>query len=485
MSISLTATRGQRIHLGTPDFPAATGACSITLWARASAFTIDGQRLICKATASVFYWAIDIFLVSGVQRFSARLRTGTTTYTATTTSHVAATNTTYFLVMKYDGSTLKLFCNNVEIASTSCTGNIATNSAVVAYIGDSPEDTVRTFNGNIEDVRVYSKALSANEMTTIYFGGGRDNTLDSLLCRWKLNYGAVNTPTKGVYSIIDSGPNKLHVQAQSGGTCLNFTRASNHQASVANIDSTLQLVAPFTIMAWIKTADFPDWTYPVAYTVGKIVSYGSACYECISAHTSNVSWTPDVTPTLWKSTAICIFSTRNESNGIWFGMDNAGIALKLYASTVHKSGNVITRNTWYNVAVIFSDVLGTKYITFFLNGSQVAQVTAIGGANPGTTLSTAQIGASLGNDYFDGKISEIMVFKGLDAGASNIARWMYEDPIPTNANLVAHWDFNEETDDYFLDASGNQHTAFVSNTGMIVEDHPITAPKYSEPLATV
>jgi len=47
------------------------------------------------------------------------------------------------------------------------------------------------------------------------------------------------------------------------------------------------------------------WSYPVTYAVGDMVSYSGTNYKCIFAHTSNVSWTPPATPTLWQSTGSC------------------------------------------------------------------------------------------------------------------------------------------------------------------------------------
>jgi hypothetical protein len=49
------------------------------------------------------------------------------------------------------------------------------------------------------------------------------------------------------------------------------------------------------------------WAYPVAYTGdntagvgdGDQVTYSGRLYRCLQSHTSQVTWTPDVTPALW------------------------------------------------------------------------------------------------------------------------------------------------------------------------------------------
>lgn len=41
------------------------------------------------------------------------------------------------------------------------------------------------------------------------------------------------------------------------------------------------------------------WAAGVAYKVGDVVSYQSKTYRCLQAHTSIVTWTPNVVPALW------------------------------------------------------------------------------------------------------------------------------------------------------------------------------------------
>lgn len=43
-----------------------------------------------------------------------------------------------------------------------------------------------------------------------------------------------------------------------------------------------------------------EWSYPVAYKVGDIVTYQGIEYRCLQAHTSQAGWTPPVVPALWQ-----------------------------------------------------------------------------------------------------------------------------------------------------------------------------------------
>ena len=44
---------------------------------------------------------------------------------------------------------------------------------------------------------------------------------------------------------------------------------------------------------------FPHWQTDTAYEVGVRVAYEGLLYKCLLAHTSQASWAPDVSPSLW------------------------------------------------------------------------------------------------------------------------------------------------------------------------------------------
>lgn len=44
---------------------------------------------------------------------------------------------------------------------------------------------------------------------------------------------------------------------------------------------------------------FPQWSDSHDYTVDDRISYEGLLYKCVQSHTSQPSWTPDLTPALW------------------------------------------------------------------------------------------------------------------------------------------------------------------------------------------
>lgn len=82
--------------------------------------------------------------------------------TAGTWAHVAAT---------WDGTTLRIYNNGSQTAtSTATSGSAFTNSANIS-IGRSTQFG-RYFNGTIDDVRIYSRALSAADVAALYAYSG-------------------------------------------------------------------------------------------------------------------------------------------------------------------------------------------------------------------------------------------------------------------------------------------------------------------------
>lgn len=51
---------------------------------------------------------------------------------------------------------------------------------------------------------------------------------------------------------------------------------------------------------------FPLWKAmpPMEYEIGDRIRYNDTLYKCVQAHTSQDSWTPDITPALWVEVSI-------------------------------------------------------------------------------------------------------------------------------------------------------------------------------------
>jgi beta-galactosidase len=73
----------------------------------------------------------------------------------------------HHLVGVYDGTHLILYVDGKLNAKTEAAGRIRSNDWPV-FIGENSEETNREWDGLIDDVRIYSYALSAEEIRTLY-----------------------------------------------------------------------------------------------------------------------------------------------------------------------------------------------------------------------------------------------------------------------------------------------------------------------------
>ena len=110
----------------------------------------------------VIYKGNDNYYLEGTSNHSSRPAmggtfgsdlVGTSALTANTWAHLAAT---------YDGATMRLYVNGVQVASRAQTGAIATSTNPLQIGGDSIYG--QYFAGRIDEVRIYNRALSAAEI---------------------------------------------------------------------------------------------------------------------------------------------------------------------------------------------------------------------------------------------------------------------------------------------------------------------------------
>ena len=78
----------------------------------------------------------------------------------------AATNSWVFLVSTYDGANIKLYVNGVLESTVAMTGALG-YSSMDMYIANNSEGT-QWFKGAIDDITIYNRAISQNEITNMY-----------------------------------------------------------------------------------------------------------------------------------------------------------------------------------------------------------------------------------------------------------------------------------------------------------------------------
>ena len=167
---------GDMISLGTIDIDdggTAVDTMTITAWVKADSFLsgYSDNRIISKANVetgeSDHYWMVSTIEQSGKVYLRFRLKTGGTTSTliANDSGDDLSTGTWYHVAAVYDGARMRLYLDGVERESTAKTGDVDNGTSKKVAIGNHPETaTDKHWDGLIDDVRIYNRALSTYEL---------------------------------------------------------------------------------------------------------------------------------------------------------------------------------------------------------------------------------------------------------------------------------------------------------------------------------
>ncbi len=125
-------------------------------------------RIISDATgtAEQDHYVMISTIASGAQtRLRFRIKTNGTTTTLISGSGNVPENQWVHVAAVYDGAAMQLYMDGVKVGSKTKTGSITPSGAIACWIGGNPPDaTVRPWDGQIDDVRIYNRALSAQEV---------------------------------------------------------------------------------------------------------------------------------------------------------------------------------------------------------------------------------------------------------------------------------------------------------------------------------
>ena len=152
------------VDLGDIDV-GGNSAMTIAFWFNADDFDVHDGRFISKATGvndEDVYWMVSTLNESAL-RF--RLKAGASTTTLISATGAVEPGKWYHVAATYDGLTMRIYKDAVEIASISKTGLIDGGPDVKAALGNQPAGAGdRPFDGLIDDVRVYNRALGLTSL---------------------------------------------------------------------------------------------------------------------------------------------------------------------------------------------------------------------------------------------------------------------------------------------------------------------------------
>ncbi len=145
-----------------PDSPTLDLTTGLTIEAWINPSTVTGWRTVAlKEAANNLSYAL--YSGNNAQRPGGWLSVNGTDYAVTSTTNLVV-NTWTHVAFTYDGTTLRMFVNGVQVSSLAGPASIIASNGVLRIGGNGVWGEY--FRGLIDEVRIYNRALTAMEIQT-------------------------------------------------------------------------------------------------------------------------------------------------------------------------------------------------------------------------------------------------------------------------------------------------------------------------------
>ena len=180
-------------YVDLPSMDITGDELTIAAWFRSDALDNCGSRdcrIISKSNGtaeSAHYWMLSTFGSGSATRLRFRLKTDGTTTTLVASSGDLQEGEWTHAAAVYDGSEMRLYKDGALVGSTSKTGALSTSSSIDVNIGRNP-DGYGEWQGAIDDVRLYDRALTPGEVSTLYTSVDTDSDNDGIDDGWEFTW---------------------------------------------------------------------------------------------------------------------------------------------------------------------------------------------------------------------------------------------------------------------------------------------------------
>ncbi len=130
--------------------------------------------------------------MTGSETITAMIETQSGVDHAATSTSAYNDGQWHYAVMTYDGTTVRLYIDGAQVASKSTAGAVPDNTGTQPVrVGANSRAADRFFTGNVDEVRVWNRALTSTEVSNAYNSGAFDTNGQVLY----LNFGTSTTAT--------------------------------------------------------------------------------------------------------------------------------------------------------------------------------------------------------------------------------------------------------------------------------------------------
>ena len=395
---------GANDRVQVPAFGLSGSGITILVWFKADKF--GDARFLSKATSTDpddHYW---MFGTASSSQFRVRLKdTSGSNNNWNPSVSTMTKGAWYFAAMTYDGATIRVYLNGAEVNSTPWAGSLNTDASIAIGLGNQPSGAGdRGFNGVLDEVAVFDKALSAEQVDELYKAAG-----GGLVGHWKLaetsGTTAVDSSVYG-YNGTVSGAANWSTRCDGSGV-FDFDGSSNY-VSVPN-GTHLRPTFALTLAGWIK---------------GDLWGSGDDVDIVLRKGDS----TPNSYQLAIADGKVALFLNESDSGGF-------------RGNTVLKTGR------WYHVAATWDGADVRIYLDGQLDNTPAARTGTLSNDNRPLYL-----GGRSSSDFFDGMLYDARLYN----------RALSHAEIAQVFGFTGHWKFAEGSGTAAADSSGVANNAALS-----------------------
>ena len=333
----------------------------------------------------------DIRVTANNIAFSVATGGGFTVYRPTVT---LAASTWNHIVGVYDGANMTVYLNGNRVNAQAKTGTVSNQGVNGFNIGSNTSGT-GFMTGSVDEVRVYTRALSGNDVSQLY------NWAPGPVGYWKLDdktgTTTIDSSGNGINGTLNDGPVWINGKY---GNAVSFDGGND---DISLTSSQLEISSSITVEAWV----YPEDT-------------GAGDYNGI-------------------------FSSGAGSEGFYFEIINDGgseinrLALWENGGGFSTANNVIVPNRWQHVAAVVDNNASTIYVNGVVVGTGTYTLNAEGN-------DSFWIGSYDGSgEGFNGDLDEVKVFNYPRTSAQIISSMNGGHPAPGSpvGSALGHWRFDE------------------------------------------
>jgi hypothetical protein len=209
------------VELGNPSLLQLTGSMTVSAWVNAAAFPVDDAAVVSKRASGEVGYQLDLTVDRGPRTIGFKLTNGSGgtmfRYGATTLQP----NIWYHVTGVYNAATSELHVYlNGQLDDGTLLGTVTAsqqNSTANVNIGRRPTGNGFNFNGRLDDVRIYNRALSVAEiqadMNAPVAGGGGDSAAPVVA----ISSPAVNAQVSDIVNVTADASDNVGVVGGCGG----------------------------------------------------------------------------------------------------------------------------------------------------------------------------------------------------------------------------------------------------------------------------